>query len=97
MDKAEAQQIAQARLDELEALGWERLRDEFLSQPSTVWVPGASSARYQVETNALWDDAEDGAIRLIVSVDDGGWRAWFPVHARDSLSAPARRVWRNCR
>lgn len=32
-----------------------------------------------VEINAMWDDKPDGNIRVIASIDDGGWRAFVPV------------------
>lgn len=32
-----------------------------------------------VEINAMWDDKPEGNIRVIVSIDNGGWRALVPV------------------
>ena len=32
-----------------------------------------------VEINAFWDGKPDGDIRVIFSIDDGGWRAFVPV------------------
>ena len=32
-----------------------------------------------VEINAMWDDKPNSDIRVIASIDDGGWRAFVPV------------------
>ena len=34
---------------------------------------------YQYTVHAFWDDRPDQEIRVICSVDDGGWRAFLPV------------------
>lgn len=33
----------------------------------------------QVEISVFWDDRPDSDIRVILSIDDGGWRAFLPV------------------
>ena len=40
---------------------------------------GPSGAHYQLEVQVMWDDQSNGAIRVIGSVDDGGWRAFMPL------------------
>ncbi len=40
---------------------------------------GSNGASYQVEIQILWDSKPDGAIRVIASIDDGGWRAFLPL------------------
>ncbi len=40
---------------------------------------GSSGAQYQIEVQVLWDDHSDGNIRIIGSIDDGGWRAFVPL------------------
>jgi hypothetical protein len=32
-----------------------------------------------VEISIHWDDEPDGNIRVVFSIDDGGWRAFIPV------------------
>ena len=39
----------------------------------------ASGAKYQVEVQFFWDDRPGGNIRVIGSIDDGGWRAFLPL------------------
>ncbi len=34
---------------------------------------------YQVETVAVWDGGKEGDLRVMVTVDDGGWRAFVPL------------------
>ncbi len=40
---------------------------------------GPSGASYQIEILILWDSTPNGAIRVLGSIDDGGWRAFFPL------------------
>ena len=40
---------------------------------------GPSGAQYQIEIRILWDSMPNGAIRVLGSIDDGGWRAFFPM------------------
>jgi hypothetical protein len=47
---------------------------------------GPSGARYQVEIRFLWDSTPNGAIRILGSIDDGGWRAFVPL--TDSILKP---------
>lgn len=76
MDKDEARQIAQEYLVELRQLSYQELCE---LKAETVERVGPSGAIYQVETLSFWDDDEGGDIRVIVSVDDGGWRAFHPL------------------
>lgn len=46
-----------------------------------------SGAKYQVEIQVLWDDRRGGNIRVMTSIDDGGWRALVPLN-RDFIKAP---------
>lgn len=39
------------------------------------------------EVQAFWDDEPDGAIRVMASIDDGGWRAFVPL-TEDFILAP---------
>lgn len=40
---------------------------------------GPSGAKYQIEIRILWDSMPNGAIRVLGSIDDGGWRAFFAM------------------
>lgn len=50
-------------------------------------VTGKSGTSYQGEVQVFWDGEPDGAIRVIASVDDGGWRAFVPL-SEDFILAP---------
>jgi hypothetical protein len=79
MNKAEARELALARVAELRQLDWSELRDRYLRRPETLEVSGPSGTTYQVETEAFWDGDREGDLRVIVTVDDGGWRAFVPL------------------
>jgi len=38
-----------------------------------------SGKGYQIEIQAFWDTNPDGDLRIIGSIDDGWWRAYFPL------------------
>jgi hypothetical protein len=38
-----------------------------------------SGVEYQIEIEAFWDDQAAGHLRLVASIDDGGWRALAPI------------------
>jgi hypothetical protein len=47
---------------------------QLIGKPSTV-----QHGKYQVEVQAHWDDKPNGTLRLSFAVDDGGFRAFFPL------------------
>lgn len=78
MDKDEARRLALERLGELRELSWSELR-RFVDEPENVDITGASGVTYQVETTAVWDTKPGETLYVIVTVDDGGWRAFLPL------------------
>jgi hypothetical protein len=48
---------------------------------------GPTGKAYQVEIQAFWDDQPGGNVRVVGAIDDGGWRAFIPLH-RDFCKAP---------
>ena len=42
-------------------------------------IQGTSGANYQIELNVFWDSKPEGDLRIIGSIDDGGWRAFVPL------------------
>jgi hypothetical protein len=40
---------------------------------------GSSGTKYQIKIQAFWDDKPGANIRVQGSIDDGGWRAFFPL------------------
>lgn len=78
MDREEAQTILNAKLDEYRQLTY----DQFAARVGDEEFPevvGASGAQYQIEIQIVWDDKPGGAVRVLGSTDDGGWRAFLPL------------------
>jgi hypothetical protein len=46
-----------------------------IGQTDAYAVQGPHNVSYQVEVNAYWDDEAGGTIRVIGSIDDGGFRS----------------------
>jgi hypothetical protein len=42
---------------------------------------------YQIEIEVFWDNQRGGNVRVMGSIDDGGWRAFMPL-TRDFIKAP---------
>lgn len=61
--------------------GVERLLDRIGSHPliTAGEREGASGAVYQFEIQVFWDDKPGGNVRVMGSIDDGGWRAFVPL------------------
>ena len=47
--------------------------------PIVSYVVAPDGTKCCVEITAFWDDKPDGDIRVLFSIDDGGWRAFMPV------------------
>ena len=48
-------------------------------RPQIAELQGGSGTRYQVEVEVHWDGQAGGAVRVLGSIDDGGWRSFRPV------------------
>jgi len=77
MDNSEARALLRIHLDAYRHRKYEELV-MLLGKPEVIQLQGAS-ATYQVEVEVHWDDRPGGAIRVLGSVDDGGWRAFKPL------------------
>jgi folate-binding protein YgfZ len=78
MDKIEAKQLINEELEILRAKSYKDLLDS-IDTSLHYEKKGASGTLYQIELQVFWDDRPDGDLRVIGSVDDGGWRAFFPL------------------
>ena len=58
------------------------------AEPITGERTGPSGKWYQIEIQAFWDGKPDGDIRVMGSIDDGGWRAYFPL-CEDFIKSPS--------
>lgn len=88
MDKVEAREIVAAEIAALRRRPYPELRR--LADPANVEtreVSGRSGTKYQLVIEAAWDDTARRHVRVIVAIDDGGWRALLPL-ADDFIIAP---------
>ena len=89
MNKAEAKEVLAGQLRELQKLPYAEFRSWVVEKKiETPLVKGASGAEYQVEVEALWDGKPGGDIRVLVSVDDGGFLSSFLPLCGSFIVAP---------
>lgn len=78
MNEREARELLSGRINQLRLVPYRTLL-ELLDKPESADVVHSSGRRYQVETQVFWDDKRGGDLRVTVSIDDGGPRAWHPL------------------
>jgi hypothetical protein len=78
VDNTEARAILHTHLDEWRRRTYAELAND-VGQLRQFEAVGRSGAQYQVNVEIRWDDKPNGAIRVLVDIDDGGWRAVFPL------------------
>ena len=86
MNNEEAVTILQAHLSSYRQRTYSELV-ALMGQPQVAEVQGSSGTKYQLEVEVFWDSAAGGDIRVLGSVDDGGWRAFKPL-CEDFILAP---------
>ena len=86
MNRAEADRIIEKHVRLLRSRTYDDLRG-LLGASQNQEVVGPSGVSYQLETQAFWDDQPNGNLRVLVSVDDGGLRAFVPLTADFILSS----------
>jgi hypothetical protein len=78
MDKREASDLLRQALTPCRAFPYSdlvaRIGDSVHSE-----VAGVAGTQYQVEIQFFWDDRPGGDIRVMGSIDDGGWSAFLPL------------------
>lgn len=78
MNKAEYLKILEPIEEQFKKLSyefWANNIDVIISFDSKT----PNGKEYQVEINASWDDETNENILVFLSIDNGGWRAYFPV------------------
>jgi hypothetical protein len=78
MNKTEALVVLQGQLQPWRERSWMDLRNE-VGRAQRFEVTDESGIWYQGDVQVFWDGKPDGAIRVVASVDDGGWRAFVPL------------------
>ena len=82
MNKDEAKAILSDQLKSFTARSYSELA-ALIDKPVDVEIAGLSGTKYQIEINVFFDSKPGGDLRIIGSIDDGGWRAFVPLS--DSL------------
>ena len=87
MDKQEARSLLTEQLATYRARAYADLV-AMIGQDDCVEIPSPSGPRYQVEFGVLWDDKPGGNVRVILSIDDGTFRAAFSPLTDSFIKAP---------
>jgi hypothetical protein len=90
MDHAEAKAVLSDHLAQWRQRKYAELVG-LLGKPRVAELRGPSGTTYQVVVEAHWDDRPGGPVRVLASIDDGGWRALKPL-TDDFIVAPDRPV-----
>lgn len=86
MEKIEAKQVLSRELEKYRGRSFDELV-ESIGDAIAYEAQGASGAMYQLEITVLWDSRPGGDVRVIASVDDGGWGAFVPLSG-DFIMSP---------
>lgn len=80
MDRKEAERLLLDQVHRLEKLSRSEIVAQVgLDEPDTREVHGPSGTSYQLETELFWENRSHTDLRVSISIDDGGWRAFFPL------------------
>jgi len=88
LNKKEAKEIISTELKQYRTKLYEELIQMIGTEPVTTEHTGPSGQWYQIEIEAFWDDKANENIRVIGGIDDGGWRAYFPLND-DFIKSPS--------
>jgi hypothetical protein len=82
VNDAEAKRVLDGVVAELRREPQGTLVARYLHESEERTVVAESGVQYQVEVQAFWDDPRHpGNLRVIIAIDDGGWRAFHPLSA----------------
>lgn len=80
MNDEEATRVLDGVVAELRREPYGTLVARYLHESDERTVVAESGVQYQVEVQAFWDSPrQPGNLRVIVAIDDGGWRAFNPL------------------
>ena len=78
MNTQAAKELVEIEVRRLQQLPYAELV-ALLSEVGTKELQGTDGKLYQLEAQAFWDSVDGGDLKVIVSADDGGLRAFFPL------------------
>lgn len=80
VNEDEAARILDAVTAELRSESYDTLVARYLSEPHVRTVVAESGDQFQLEVQAFWDvPGKPGNLRVIIAIDDGGWRSLRPL------------------
>ena len=79
MNKAEARAELSRIVAEYRQKSYDYWESRIGGEPVILAPVAESGGEYQVEIEAFWDDRKRENIRVLFSIDDGGWRAYYPM------------------
>jgi hypothetical protein len=79
MNKKEARDILATKLEQYRKFSYEHLTQKVDQRSDRYKITGSSGVLYQVVIRVVWDDKPHEDVRVLGCIDDGGWRAFFPV------------------
>lgn len=88
MNRTVAQSLLVQELTNVLDLGYEQLGRRIGNEPIVKEVAGSDGKHYVVEISAYWDSRENGPVRVIAVIDDGGWRAFILPLTADCVVGP---------
>jgi hypothetical protein len=88
VDRIEAKWLLLRTLAEFRRWPYNRRR-AVVGESQHLEVTSRSGTEYQIEVDFMWDDQPEGDIRILTSIDDGGWRAICPLTYSDVISPRA--------
>jgi hypothetical protein len=91
MDKTGARLVLEEFLDERKNRSREELLG-LLANPVCIEKTGKSGTVYQIEYEALWDFEPGGDLRIIASIDDGGFLSALKPLTADFLVSSQGKV-----
>jgi len=71
--------VLDALVAELRLEPYAALVARYLNESDSRTVVAESGGSYQVEVQASWDGGAPGDLRVLIAIDDGGWRAFIPL------------------
>jgi hypothetical protein len=78
MNKIEAQSILDEQLSIFARRSYEELA-KLVNVPKNITVQVPSGAKFQIEFNIFYDSGKRDNLRIVGSIDDGGWRSFVPL------------------
>jgi hypothetical protein len=87
VNKAEAREILRTELANYRGVAYAALAAMVDAPKRTTQIIGSSGVRYALDIVVSWDGQAGGAVRVIGTIDDAGWRAFAPMND-DFIKAP---------